>query len=393
MNVLRYLPGALLALLLAVTAACDERGSSLDAENAPSSDERVDSRTVSQTVQFKRDTSILDYATTDVLGHKDSLHLAETFGNRESFGRIHDLLTFDEFVVIADQLMDPHLAVLDRVSGKLIHRFGPDGAGPGEFRDVSRLFKISSSPPVAAAYDVPNQRITYIRFEGDEYEPILLEDVPFRGGGLTIQMAPHRTGYVGIGGYGADYRLLTVDSIGQPLRRIQTETPEVVTSAARKTGGDRTLLQSTMALHPNGSHVALAFLHLNRLELVNLADETYRVVRGPESVKTNFTIREAQGFRMDFPNEEKAYFAVAATRRHVYVAFCGCVHLPQAEKYPYPRQIQVYSWDGQFVGQLDLDQQVSKIAVPEGDSVLYASYRTPVPWLGKWELPDWLSSR
>ena len=87
---------------------------------------------------------------------------------------------------------------------------------------------------------------------------------------------------------------------------------------------------------------------------------------------------------------------VAVTERFVYVAYCD--NCPEGSRQPRPggknwwergepHLVQAYTWDGQFVGEVNLDRRITAIAVAPSDSLLYASVEDPYPMIGEWVLP------
>lgn len=114
----------------------------------------------------------------------------------------------------------------------------------------------------------------------------------------------------------------------------------------------------------------------------------------PHVTEVVFTTETRRPLAFDRAKHEKAYFGVATTRDRIYLTFCGCVQtLAEARKgeAPMPQRVQVFDWSGRFVGEFPVDREIGgQIAVPPGDSILYASYRTPIPRVGKWRIPEWV---
>jgi hypothetical protein len=49
--------------------------------------------------------------------------------------------------------------------------------------------------------------------------------------------------------------------------------------------------------------------------------------------------------------------------------------------------IHVFTWDGRFVTELEVQEQITALAVLPGDSVMYTVSRDPYPMISEWELP------
>lgn len=102
-----------------------------------------------QRVQFSARRTVLDYTDRSLeLPEVDTATLRASYGDAETFGRIAAIYPRPEeqVIVVADHLMDPHLVSLDMESRGVLDRFGPQGQGPGEFRQVSTLFRDSAEP-------------------------------------------------------------------------------------------------------------------------------------------------------------------------------------------------------------------------------------------------------
>ena len=52
------------------------------------------------------------------------------------------------------------------------------------------------------------------------------------------------------------------------------------------------------------------------------------------------------------------------------------------------REVQVYTWDGEYVKTLHLDRRVEAIAIDDSDTWLYAAGLEPSPWVGRFRLPE-----
>ncbi|HEX7051317.1 MAG TPA: hypothetical protein VF188_14015 [Longimicrobiales bacterium] len=79
-----------------------------------------------------------------------------------------------------------------------------------------------------------------------------------------------------------------------------------------------------------------------------------------------------------------AYVAVDASDTYIYALFCGAC----SREDRLPNVVHVFTWDGVFVGELELDRRVKTIAVAPDDSLLFGAVEEPVPQVGIWEIPS-----
>ena len=68
-----------------------------------------------------------------------SIASSRQLGTDEDFGLVTAIAPAGPLLLVGDELMDPHIAVIDIASGKVTSRFGRDGEGPGEFQAPHRI--------------------------------------------------------------------------------------------------------------------------------------------------------------------------------------------------------------------------------------------------------------
>ena len=141
-----------------------------------------------------------------------------------------------------------------------------------------------------------------------------------------------------------------------------------------------------LASHPSGKRFALAYYHVNRLDLFSAGGVRYATVSGPRPTSTSFS---QSGGRLVFGDSAtSAYWAIEATDQYLYALFCGCptnrtVGEPTVER---PRTIHVFDWNGHLVRELVFDRPVVKMAL-DGESLVYAGIESPIPEVGEFPIP------
>jgi hypothetical protein len=310
------------------------------------------------------------------------LSLERSLGGRDDFGRITRLRRLGEKLVVTDYLLPPHLKVVDLATGEVIGAIGRAGQGPGEFRVATSLFVRSREPPEVGVYDYQNQRITHVRFEGEAFRPTAVGGRKLLNGMGLKGLIPYRDGYVSTGLF-PDYTLVRLDSAGRPAARLVADPP----FGPEDLGGSRLFagLMNTaeMAAGPAGT-VAVAYEEEAIVDLVDLDAGSYRRVRGPEPVETEYEIRDGRLHTGE--GNERAYSLITASDEVVLAGFLGDDF--QTDRYGQkPVRIHVFDWRGRYLAELELDRAVTALRLSPDGSTLWGAYADPVPRIGEWSLP------
>ncbi|MFQ5691158.1 MAG: BF3164 family lipoprotein [Gemmatimonadota bacterium] len=316
-------------------------------------------------------------------------------GDSATFGYVKAIQPVDSLLVVADVRLDPYLVLVDLASGRAVRRFGASGDGPGELRAPSSLGLSEGPEPYLRVFDTGQQRVSWLDLRAPGASPRLVRELPLHVGPPVFGLVEADGGLVAAGGFGAEYTLLVLDSVGRVLARERAD-PPFDSEALRRVWGDRMLNQADLAAAPSGTRLALAYTEVNRIDLFRSASGPYISVAGPRPTEPHYEIGE-DGFRFLFDRHERAYFGVAATDSFVYALFCGCVQGtpggPDLSAWTWPRRIHVFDWDGNFVGELTLDRGVTAIGVSAADSTLWGAFTDPVPGIAEWSLSKWWSER
>ena len=279
--------------------------------------------------------------------------------------------------------MSLHVAVLNRTTGEILHQFGRHGAGPGEFLDPMWAVPVSEKPPSVWLYDFQNRRFTLLDL-GEPGRPSRWQTRRMDLGLSVTQLMRAGGRYVANGLF-PDFTLLVTDTLGTPEARIRAD-PPFGPRAVPHPDGRRVLNRNFMAADPGGRRFVLAYQFRSRLDFFTARGERYGTVRGPRSTKPSFRV-EGQRFLWNDDNE-MAFQSVTATKRYVYALFCGC----RVDEERAGNLIQIFRWDGAYVGELVLDHQILTLAVDESDQILYGGIEEPFPGVAEWRLPAGLST-
>lgn len=310
------------------------------------------------------------------------LSLERSLGGRDDFGRITMLRRLGERLVVTDYLLPPHLKVVDLATGEVIGAIGRAGEGPGEFRVATSLFVRSRDPPEVAVYDYQNQRVTFIRFEDETFRPVVAGERELLNGLGLIGLQPYRRGYVSTGLF-PDYTLVRLDSAGRPAARLVADPPFGPEDIGGSLQFAAQMNNATMAAGERGD-VAVAYEEEAIVDLIDLDAGSYRRVRGPEPVETEYEIRDGRLHTGE--GNERAYSLVTASDELVLAGFLGDDF--QTDRYGQkPVRIHVFDWRGRYLAELELDRAVTALRVSPDGSTLWGAYADPVPRIGEWSLP------
>lgn len=335
----------------------------------------------------------LDRARTDTASfesaHRERLTIARRLGPPDRLGRVIDLEVVGRFLILSDELMPPHLKVLDPEAGSIVDEFGQDGEGPGEIRVPFGLTQVAGSRAGIEAFGLLNQRLYRWEIKPGSGSATLVNEVPFRG--ETPGLGPIRAGdvYLAHGPYDRAYSIEVLDTLGTPLRRLYLEKP--FAAFAGPEWAVRGLDNFYVARHPATERFALAYNSASRIDILSGLEGPYRSIEGPRPVRVEFHVEGDPPGRV-FDVWERAYAALATTRHRVYALFRGYSMLGMTEEeLRLPELVHVFTWDGDFLGEIALDRGVHAIEVSPDDRKLWGAIEDPLPRIGEWQLPAWVS--
>jgi len=142
------------------------------------------------------------------------------------------------------------------------------------------------------------------------------------------------------------------------------------------------LNRNALVSNPAHTRVALAFLYVARLEIMS-SDGMDRALSGPTEVKLAYrTMNDpVEGIERFLRTDDTrfAYVDVAADDDRVYALFSGRSRGEWKEAAGLGDTLDIWTWDGDFVGEWRLPKPVSCIAVDYRSHRLYAAVAEPQP--------------
>lgn len=318
------------------------------------------------------------------------LELERSLGGTASFAWVTAILPFGRFLVVADPNIPPAIKIVDPESGEVIHAIGPRGEGPGELMEPHFLARLAQKPGELQVFDFHDRRISRYNLSEDGRRAELEGTLTLNINATILEATPlpDRTGYLANGLFG-DFGLLVLDSAGHEVRRLSTDPPFTEADF----GARRPLRQANlkwMAADPDGERFALAYQNTARIDLLESPAGPLRTALGPREPEKKVDI--VRGDYIELEGDEDAYVNVYATRARVYGLYCGCPSGDDAEDLweHGPYQVHVFEWDGDYLGELELDHGITRFAVSYDDSWLWGVYEDLIPYIGEWALPGWV---
>lgn len=312
---------------------------------------------------------------------------AETVASDEEIGWIVDLALAGDRIVGIDAMLDPSLHVFDRESLRRLASYGRSGDGPGEFKDPEQIVTgAATSPDEVWILDGFHQRLTRLSLAGmeagAEVEP---ETLPMEGPNAgSLVRAPEGLWFAA--GWIADGRVARYHADRSPDRTIlgfppDAEAPGMTLAQA---------YESRIVVDPAGGRLAAATLLGGVLEIFGYDGAPLARAAVPDPFHPSWIQGTSRGGKAVMSAGEETRYGftdLAATRRYLYGLFSGERVLREGSPWA-THEVQVYTWDGAHVTSLELDRRAQSIIVDASDTWLYATGPDPVPWVGRYPLPE-----
>lgn len=290
-------------------------------------------------------------------GAEREVAVSRALGGENTFGRPMAVRAVEGLVFVIDGSSlrgDNFLLALDGVTGDVVRVGGPKGQGPGELMVVSSIDVDPRFAKAISVYDSDAYRVTMYSYETESLEPVsyLVHDDAARTG-TGCWLGENR--FV-INGYFDDHvlRYYDVADDGRVLELertagvgvIEDEPPEVL----------RFLNMNHLAVRPDGTRVAVAYVAANRLQIYDDAGSLLVETGGPQEIQPTYLDRTPFPLTINGP---AGYVQVAASDKHVYALFSG----RGGEWSGYSDTVHVFSWDGELVEILKLEKRIVFMSV------------------------------
>lgn len=312
-----------------------------------------------------------------------SIASSRQLGTDADFGLVTAIAPAGPLLLVGDELMDLHIAVIDIASGKVTSRFGRDGEGPGEFQAPHRITPDPERPTVRWVFDFRNVRWAAVSLDGS---PSIVEERSLVGvpswPETPIWTGPSELLIHGVY-YGFPFLKAKVAETGRitSIRRFAGLQPFTEQDVSHGTGL-RFVNRSFMALRPSAGLFALAYQFGNQIDVFSTNGTIVGRTRGPYDVDARFHV----GGDRFFWEEDSQYGYVEAygTERFFYLRWSGIrMNEPRRET----TEMHQYDWDGRFLRALELDHDVLAFAVSDDDDKLWGYVENPHPVIREWEMP------
>lgn len=291
----------------------------------------------------------------------------------------------------------PMIHVFGLPAGERIGSFGRKGEGPGEFRSTQEIQADPASPDAFWVFDGNLGRVTRLRFGGAATVPVVDEVVNLHGeGGLHFQavwIGDSALAATGIYPGHPRPRLLRLDREGRAVGGIG--------AFPRHPNGEGippTVLQHAyegrMAVRPDRSLLAFGTRHADALEIYRADGSLVRRVTGATGFLPVFdTNVRAEGVSMATGDDLRVgYLDLVATQDYLFALFSGDTRKEARARTYFGKEVHVFSWSGERIATLALDERAIAIAVDTAGGRLYAVRHDPLPNVARYRLPD-LSQR
>ena len=130
--------------------------------------------------------------------------------------------------------------------------------------------------------------------------------------------------------------------------------------------------ESFLFLKPTGDKCALACRYADQVEIVDLATQQSKIIKGPEGYEPNVMVMKGNdGRELSTRGSDTRYAFVKGkvTNKYIYLLYSGNNH--ESEHLWYGKYIYVYDWNGNPVKRLELKNYALDFVVTQDDSRIY----------------------
>ncbi len=176
---------------------------------------------------------------------------------------------------------------------------------------------------------------------------------------------------VGSGNYDSDYKIELLNlHTGKVFRQMIPYSSVNNKSMPRE---KKMAYESFLYMRPQNDKCVLARRYADEIEIVDLKNQTAKIVKGPEGFLPD--VMEAKGNdgkMLSTRNDDTryAFVKVKGTNEFIYLLYSGYNHY--SAHFDYGNSIFVYDWDGNPVSKLSFAGDVADFAVTTDNRIVYA---------------------
>jgi len=290
------------------------------------------------------------------------------------------------WLVVGDAKGDTVLHILNSENGDRVGSWGSRGRGPTELGSAWEL--IADPQPQNRGvwvYDYQPRRLMF--FDVTQYvsgksisDPRLIS---LKTDGAVMSVDWLTRSRLAATGLFAQGRIQMIDEGGQFLKPVG---PSPLPDSPGPVPTRQFIYRTIVRAHPNGSVVALATRHFDRIEIVGLEDGHVVRVTGPSNFGLEYqVVQNESGDPSARPTESirTGYTALDVDEDFIYGLYSGRT----GENSNYADKIHVVDWDGNVQRVLNLGKDVFHIDVNREEGFIYAIRDYPEPAVVRYAFP------
>ena len=299
---------------------------------------------------------------------QDKIEELEITGKRwnisEDIGKAFAIHVCDEYIIIRNDISDTKLTAVWLNHTKEIYNFGKWGAGPFELTNPGPIIAHSSSIDVfdGAKMSLLNFDLTTIR-NRDSISVKTLFKTNVNG---IISILPLEDSLYISSGVFPDGQLCLIDKNGIPIKYLGNYPSEIDNTMDIPFQILGMAYQSSMCKQPTQKRFALVTRYGEIIQIYEwdseykLANELY--IRN--NLAPKIATREINGTPNFMPDKDTrwGYISIDATDEYIFALYSGRLQVPENAFYA-GNQIHVYDWNGKFIYKINVDYDLTSIAV------------------------------
>ena len=301
----------------------------------------------------------------------------------DALGSPDDIVAGSDRLLVSDDNAEKPLLVFDRFSGDLLKSAGAFGSGPGEVSGHSKL-DVKTGKSEGWVLDIIHQSLTYVHLDTLVATGFLSPRSTRFGnsGGVVLNSAQMADGSILGWGVHPVEGLAMFDSSGAFEGAFGNAPPgaDNVSMAIRNHAWRQTLRTS-----PDAERLVAAYYNADRLDIYDSGVLTH-IVNGPEFFEPVYIADETPGGqRLALqPDNRSGYIDVDVTEEFIYALYSG----KKRDETNRGTYFLVFDWTGRPMGRLNVSGSPSSMAVSADNSELYVIFKSPVPQIIRFEIPE-----